>query len=61
MQKYSFNLIFPNPLTFFCIILPVAALSHEDNEVFARAPEHLWIGDAQSVLLVGIAIESVAA
>jgi hypothetical protein len=39
----------------------MAALSHEDNEVFARAPEHLWIDDAQSVLLVGIAIESVAA
>ena len=40
-----------------CIFL----LLHKNNQVLASAPEDLWIGDAQCILLVGITYQAITA
>ena len=37
----------------------VYGLLHKDNQILAGAPEELRIGDAENILLVGIALQSV--
>ncbi len=37
------------------------ALSHQDNEVLAGAPEDFWISDSKHILLVGIALQQITA
>ena len=37
------------------------ALSYQDNEVLAGAPEDFWISNSKHVLLVGIALQQITA
>lgn len=66
MHRFSASsfLYFSLDALFQCINIrfyPNTPLLHENNQVLAGAPENLRVGDAESILLVGITNQSIRA